>query len=242
MTVVNGTAVELSVEFFTSKCVSDRKEAPGHYRSRKTSELFETMSVDVLELSVPSRDYRHVLVVQDLYSTFILLVPLKTQQATEIADALTERVVAVFGPPGELVSDQGPAFTSDLVKKVLEKLQTQQTLLFSHTARANGQNERSHAWIMASLRIMTQAYAENWVRVLPYIQLVYNTTPRAGSSLSAYDVVFARQPRMPRLSCTCSSSSFSLVCGIGLCMKPSAPALMSMSNSYPCVAGSAPEQ
>ncbi len=45
---------------------------------------------------------------------------------------------------------------------------------------------------------MTQAYAENWSRILPYIQLVYNTTPRAGSSLSAYDVVFARQPRMPR--------------------------------------------
>jgi hypothetical protein len=31
-----------------------------------------------------------------------------------------------------------------------------------------------------------------------YIQPGYNTTPRAGSSLSAYDVVFARQPRMPR--------------------------------------------
>jgi hypothetical protein len=48
-----------------------RKVAPGHYRSRKTSELFETMSVGVLELSVPSRDYRHVLVVQDMYSMFI---------------------------------------------------------------------------------------------------------------------------------------------------------------------------
>jgi hypothetical protein len=37
-----------------------------HFWSCKTSELFETMSVDVLELSVPSRDYRHVLVVQDM--------------------------------------------------------------------------------------------------------------------------------------------------------------------------------
>jgi hypothetical protein len=34
--------------------------------------------------------------------------------------------------------------------------------------------------------------------VLPWIQLTYNTTPRYGSSLSAYDVVFARHPRMPR--------------------------------------------
>ncbi len=85
---------------------------------------------------------RHVLVVQDLYSTFMLLVPLRSQTAEEITHALIERVVAIFGPPGELISDQGPAFTSNLVARVLEKLQTQQTLLFSHTARANGQNER----------------------------------------------------------------------------------------------------
>ncbi len=48
---------------------------------------------------------------------------------------------------------------------------------------------------MTSLRIMCNAYKESWARALPLIQYVYNTTPRAGSSLSAYDVVFARQPR-----------------------------------------------
>ena len=55
-----------------------------------------------------------------------------------------------------------------------------------------------HWQILASLPIMTEAYAENWSRILPYIQLVYSTTPRAGSPPSAYDVVLARQPRMPR--------------------------------------------
>jgi hypothetical protein len=76
------------------------------------------MSVDVLELSVPSRDYRHVLVVQDMYSTFMLLVPLRSRTAEEITHALIERVVAIFGPPGELISDQGPAFTSNLVTRI----------------------------------------------------------------------------------------------------------------------------
>jgi hypothetical protein len=139
-----------------------------------------------------------VLVLQDMYSTLILLIPLKTQTATEITEALIERCVGLFGSPEELVSDQGSAFTSELASRVLEALRTQRTLTFSHTARANGQNERSHRGIMASLRILTQAYAENWSRVLPWIQLTYNTTPRYGSSLSAYDVVFARHPRMPR--------------------------------------------
>ncbi len=63
-----------------------RKVAPGHYRSLKTSELFETMSVDVLELSVPSRDYRHVLVVQDPYSTLMLLRCSQTAQEITRAD------------------------------------------------------------------------------------------------------------------------------------------------------------
>jgi hypothetical protein len=84
-----------------------RTVKPGHFRSRETSRLFETMSVDVLELSVPSRDYRHVLVLQDMYSTLILLIPLKTQTATEITEALIERCVGLFGSPEELVSDKG---------------------------------------------------------------------------------------------------------------------------------------
>ena len=149
----------------------------------------------MLELSIPSRGYRDILVVQDTFSTFILLVPLKTQQTEEITEALLERVVAVFGPPDQLITDRGPAFASALAEKVLASLKTKRTLLFAHHAQANGQNERSHRFVMTSLRIMCNAYKEAWARALPLIQYVYNTTPRAGSSLSAYDVVFARQPR-----------------------------------------------
>ncbi len=72
-----------------------RSMDPGHFRSRPISALFETLSADVLELSIPSYGYRDILVVQDMYSTFILLVPLKTQQSEEIAWALIERVVAI---------------------------------------------------------------------------------------------------------------------------------------------------
>ena len=175
-----------------------RRVHPGQFRSRQVSELFEAFSADVLELTIPSNGYKHILVIQDMFSTFILLIPIRRQTAEEITTAIIERVVSIFGPAARLVSDQGPAFTANLTQRVLEALQTQQTLLFSHTARSNGQNERSHATIMASLRIMTAAYKEHWSQVLPYIQYVYNTTPRSGSSLSAYDVVFGRQPRMPR--------------------------------------------
>jgi transposase InsO family protein len=174
---------------------SARVMDPGHFRTRPVSALFETLSADVLELSIPSRGYRDILVVQDTFSTFILLAPLKTQQSEEIAEALIERVVAVFGPPDQLITDRGPAFASALAEKVLASLKVKRTLLFAHHAQANGQNERSHRFVMTSLRIMCNAYKESWARALPLIQYVYNTTPRAGSSLSAYDVVFARQPR-----------------------------------------------
>jgi hypothetical protein len=68
------------------------------------SALFETLSADVLELSIPSYGFKDILVVQDMYSTFILLMPLKTQQSEEI--------VAYFGPPDQLITDRGPAFAT----------------------------------------------------------------------------------------------------------------------------------
>jgi hypothetical protein len=56
---------------------------PGHLRTPPLSALFETLSADVLELTIPSRGYRTD-VVQDTFSTFILLVPLKTQHSEEV--------------------------------------------------------------------------------------------------------------------------------------------------------------
>jgi hypothetical protein len=172
-----------------------RTVEPGHHRHRSVSELFQTISVDVLELSIPSEGYRHVLVCVDEFTGFMILVPVVTQSAAEVVSKLVERVVGIFGAPDMLLSDNGGAFTADLARRVFEAIETQQTLTFSHWARGNAQNERSHQSIMSAIRITCEAWRGDWMRVLPIIALSFNTSAKEGTSITPYDLVFGRSPR-----------------------------------------------
>ena len=191
-----------SVDVYVKSCdgcqrskTKARTVEPGHHRHRQTSDLFETISLDVLELSIPSEGYRHLLVCVDEFTGFMILVPLVTQSAAEVVSKLMERVVGTFGAPDAFLSDNGSAFTADLAKRVFESIGTQQTLTFSHWARGNAQNERSHQSIMSAIRITCEAWKGDWIRVLPNIALSYNTSAKEGTSITPYDLVFGRLPR-----------------------------------------------
>ncbi len=141
--------------------------------------------MDILELSIPSEGYRHILVCLDDFTGFMILVPVVTQSAGEVVSKLVERVVGVFGAPDEILSDNGGAFTAELTRRVFDTIETQQTLTFSHWARGNAQNERSHQSIMNAIRISCEAWRADWMRVLPWIALMHNTAAKEGTSIVA---------------------------------------------------------
>ena len=60
---------------------------------------------------------RYILSVIYHLTRFVILIPIKTKEATTIARMLVERVFSVFGPPETLHSDQGSEFENQLVKE-----------------------------------------------------------------------------------------------------------------------------
>ena len=57
-----------------------------------------------------SDKYKYILVLVDSFSKWCELVPLKTQEASEIAWALYSTILIRFGAPHQLVSDRGQIF------------------------------------------------------------------------------------------------------------------------------------
>ena len=67
---------------------------------------FHTVAVDVLEVSPKTaRGNRKVLVIGDLFTRYMMAVPVATESAEVLADVLFERWITVFGPPVRLLSD-----------------------------------------------------------------------------------------------------------------------------------------
>lgn len=61
-----------------------------------------------------------MLTVVDLFSSFAFAVPTKDQMAEIAAQVIWEEIVRRYGCP-ELLSDQGPAFESQVLRELCEK-------------------------------------------------------------------------------------------------------------------------
>lgn len=76
--------------------------------------------MDILELTTTSENYKYVLLVVDSFSRWCEAIPLKSQEAYVVAEALFAEVICRYGAPLILVSDRGQNFLSKLVAAMCE--------------------------------------------------------------------------------------------------------------------------
>jgi hypothetical protein len=67
--------------------------------------------------SIPYNGYKFVLNYQDHFTKFLVLKPLKTKRAEEVALTLLD-ILTILGPPSVLQSDNGREFVNSVLKEV----------------------------------------------------------------------------------------------------------------------------
>jgi Integrase zinc binding domain len=80
-----------------------------------TKARFETIAVDVLEISATAATGMKVVGIGDVISRFMMATSVPAETAAAMAEVLFERWIIVFGPPGRLVSDRGNVFVSEVL-------------------------------------------------------------------------------------------------------------------------------
>lgn len=101
-----------------------------------------TWSLDLLvELPTSQHHYKHLLVAVDPFSKFVLLEALPNKTADSVARFLRDKVIAIFGPPKVLASDNGKEFHS-VVDEVLHMYGALHIRSSPYHSEANGIAER----------------------------------------------------------------------------------------------------
>ena len=73
------------------------------------SRPFEQVCLDIVgPLPITSNDHRYVLTMIDRFTRYVEVVPLQTITAEAVADAYIDRWLCRYGPPREVLSDNGP--------------------------------------------------------------------------------------------------------------------------------------
>ncbi|XP_016844563.1 uncharacterized protein K02A2.6-like [Nasonia vitripennis] len=98
------------------------------------------------------RGNKYILSIQDMLTKYIILIPTKHASADEVARALTEKVICVFGPPAAIVTDQGSHFQNRILEKLAKIFQIKKFCTTAYHPQSNGSIERMHHTLTEYLR------------------------------------------------------------------------------------------
>ena len=98
------------------------------------------------------RGNRYLLVIVDRFTKLVKTVPLKNISASSVARAFVTHWVFKFGPPTDLISDNGNQFTSKFFLDVCRILKVHNSFTTTYHPQTNGQVEIFNRTIVSAIR------------------------------------------------------------------------------------------
>ena len=156
---------------------------------------FDHLNVDLVGPLPPSRGYTHLLTIVDRATRWPEAIPLSSTTAAEVARAFIGCWVARFGTPGDISSDRGSQFTSELWTEVAGHLGMKIHRTTAYNPQSNGLCERFHRDMKAALRASLTGC--DWVDRLPWVMLGLRSAPKEDLQASAAELVYGQPLRVP---------------------------------------------
>jgi hypothetical protein len=140
---------------------------------------------------------RYILTLIDSFSKFLITIPLPNVTAPTVCQAIVLDLISVHGPPNCIASDQGSQFMSEVFYEMAKTFHIKHITTVPYHPAANGQIERVHKDLKASLSAYTDRYGQNWSNYLSLITWSHNSQIHRSTGYSPYYLVFGRQPQFP---------------------------------------------
>ena len=156
--------------------IKKQKEVDG--RTITASRPGEVFLIDAAHQLPPTHDgYNHLLIIVDMYSSFLMTVALKTLESSEMTDAMM-KVFQFTGPCSVLLSDYSTSYQKSF-EIMLAKLQVR------HVKRTPGKSEElgaAESAVKEAKRYLTKYITNghilerrNWNRYLPWLSINHNS-------------------------------------------------------------------
>lgn len=137
---------------------------------------FHRWHMDILELATTKQGYRYVLLMVDSLTRWMEAIPLKTQEASEVASVIYRDLICRYGAPRVLVSDRGRNFLSKIVKVLCDLYKVKRHHTTAYHPQTNSCCERVNRTLGQALRAFCNKQ-EEWVTKLPGILMALRRTP-----------------------------------------------------------------
>ena len=156
----------------------------------------ESVSIDILgDLIQTPRGHRYLLVICDRFTKLVRTVPLGQKSPLAIARAFLTNWVFVYGPPVDLLSDNGKQFASRLFQEVCRILGVKNRFTSTYHPQCNGQVERFNRTLLSAIRHYVGDHPKEWDLFTDALTFAYNTQTHATTGLSPFELILSKPPR-----------------------------------------------
>ena len=135
----------------------------------------DAMQIDLVPELPPSGGYENIVTAMDVFSRYLFAYPISNQDAKTIAKVLINIMTKHAYLPTTLISDEGTAFMSQVIKEVAGVLGITLKHATTKHAQTFGLLERSHMSIKQALKIETGERRSLWHKYINIAVLNYNT-------------------------------------------------------------------
>ena len=162
------------------------------------TEMNSRCQVDLIDFQTqPDGKFKFILVYQDHLTKFVLLRPLETKRAEEVAYHLND-IFLTFGAPCILQSDNGREFVN---RVILEVTSLWPELKIVHGKPRHSQSQGSVERANQDIENMLSAWMNDgqktkWSEGLRYIQFMKNRAFHSGIKQSPYKAMFGAEPKV----------------------------------------------
>ena len=139
----------------------------------------------------------HVLVIVDHFTRYTRAYMTKDQKALTATKIPYKGFISTFGAPERILTDQGKAFTSEVVEQLCSQFGISQLTITAYHPQGNGQVELAHQTLGRIIGKLEDEYKGQWPRHLFKLTHAYNSTRSAITSYSPHFLMFEQWPQLP---------------------------------------------
>ena len=160
---------------------------------------WDVVSIDIMgPFPYDDKAKRFIVTIMDVYSRYIMAIPVQNHTAQTVSKCLYEHVVAYFGVPRSILSDRGAEFTSCVWESLTQVLGTNIRMASPYYPQGNAVIERSHRTLNNMLRTMLlEKKGKGWSTLLPSIMLYMNSMIQEQTGVSVCEILFGQNPNLP---------------------------------------------
>ena len=157
---------------------------------------FDHWNIDLVSMP-DSNGHSHLLTAVDRFSRWPVAVPIADITAATVADAFAQGIVANYGVPSSITTDNGSQFSSAIWTQLMRTWGIKSHFTTAYHPESNGLVERFHRRLKESMIALGSEEPNDWFWRLPCSLLAIRTTLKPDIGASPADMVYGEGLAVP---------------------------------------------